>query len=110
MAALSEYPITGDAVVRGDPLTIPVTIDVEGSIATWTWRAQVRSVPDGDLVTTFAITTDPDDAHTLLLSLTAAQTALLAEGMGFDLEQLTPVVRTWWICTALRVVKDYSHA
>lgn len=107
MAAISaQYPINGDPFVRGDPMYIPVTIGVEDDISAWTWRAQVRSTPDGDLAATFTITRDD---HTLTLFLDGDETALLDDGMGFDVEQLTPTQRTWWIVDALRMRKDFSR-
>lgn len=121
MAARSEYPVTGDPIVRGDPLTIPVDITVGGvaqDISTWHWRAHIRRSADAALVTEFAISVQTPPGGTvpsrLLLSLTAAQTRLLRTGMVFDLEQLTDAAtpesyRTWWICTKMNVSKDVSH-
>jgi hypothetical protein len=122
MAVSSEYPIEGDPIVRGDPLTIPIDISVNGvaqDVSGWHWRAHIRRSPDAVLVTEFAteaiVPPDGTVPSRLLLSLTSAQTALLRTGMVFDLEQLsdaaTPeTVRTWWICTKLTVAKDVSHA
>ncbi len=117
MAAISTYPTTSaaDPIVRGDPLTISVPITVAGvaqDITTWTWRAQVRrKFADGELLFAFATSVESGgDGNVLLLDATASQTALLRSGDVFDLEQLTPVVRTWWIVTAMRVAKDVSHA
>lgn len=119
MAALSEYPQGGSAIVRGDPLTIPVDIKVDGApidASGFDWRAQIRTAIDGALVTEFATsTTTPAGgtvASTVLLDLTPDQTELLTEGMVFDLEQRYLVtlktIRTWWIVTAMHVQKDVS--
>lgn len=122
MAVRSEYPIEGDPIVRGDPLTIPVDITVGGvpqDITTWAWRAHIRRSADAALVTQFSlsVTTPPNGTvpNRLLLSLTPEQTTILRTGMVFDLEQIsdtaTPVtLRTWWIVTKLNVTKDVSHA
>jgi len=120
VAALSEYPQGGSAVVRGDPLTIPVDIKVDGvpiDASTFDWRAQIRTAIDGSLVTSFATsTTTPAGgsvASTVLLNLTPDQTELLTDGMVFDLEQrdatTQETIRTWWICTKLHVQKDVSN-
>jgi hypothetical protein len=70
----------------------------------------VRSTPDSDLTVAFTIAADPaDPTHTILLSLTGAQTRLLQDGDGFDVASVTPVARTWIIVDALRVRKDYSY-
>lgn len=121
MAASSPYPVEGDPIVRGDPLTIPIDISVNGvpqDITTWTWRAHIRRSADAALIMefSFAVDTPPNGTvpSRLLLSLTPEQTRNLRTGMTFDLEQLasaaTPTpIRTWWICTKLNVVKDISH-
>jgi hypothetical protein len=120
MAALSEYPQGGSAIVRGDPLTIPVDIKVDGvpiDVSGYDWRAQIRTAIDGSLVTEFATsTTTPAGgsvASTVVLDLTPDQTELLTEGMVFDLEQrdgsTLETIRTWWICTKMRVQKDVSN-
>jgi hypothetical protein len=120
--ARSEYPVTrGSVIVRGDPLSIPVTIrdhGVEQDITDWSWRAHIRRSADASLVTefTFDVMT-PDDGAVpcvLVMNLTQDQTRLLRSGMVFDLEQLstdaTPVtIRTWWIVSKLNLVKDISH-
>lgn len=106
MAAITaQYPIA-EPIIRGDPVAIQVTIDAEDDIDTWTWRAQIRSSPDATEAVAFDVAVDD---HTLTLSLDDAASALLADGMGFDLEQLTPVHRTWWIVESLRVRKDFSR-
>lgn len=104
-AIVDRYPIA-QALVRGDPVAIPVTIGVEDDIDDWTWRAQVRSVPDGELVAVFDVALDD---HTLTLSLEPEVSALLVDGMGFDVEQLTPTERTWCIVRSLWVEKDFSR-
>jgi hypothetical protein len=121
MAAITEYPIVGSPIIRGDPLTIPVTIKVKGieqDISTWVWRAHIRRSYDSALITEFAVDVATPDGSTipsqLLLSLDPSQTAILKTGYVFDLEQLvdlaTPVTwRTWWIVTKITVQKDVSH-
>lgn len=107
-ATLAQYPVAGDLIVRGDPLTIPVTI-ASTDVSDWTWRAYIRSRPDAStVVAEFAIDVDPDDSSTVLLQLTSEETGRLRNGMGFDLVQLTPVQRTWLTVSSLRVQSSYS--
>jgi hypothetical protein len=121
MAAVTEYPIVGSPLIRGDPITIPVTIKVKGveqDVSTWIWRAQIRSSYDGKLIDEFRIEVATPEGGTVpcvvLLSLDTFQTVNLKTGMVFDLEQLldnaTPETwRTWWIVSKLWVQKDVSH-
>lgn len=109
MAATSEYPVKGDPLVRGDPWAIPVQIVTEEDTSTWTWRAQLRSTPDSSTSIAFTVDPDPEVEGRFYLRLTSAQSAQVGDGWGFDLEQLTPRVRTWWICPAVHVEKDYSR-
>lgn len=122
MAVSSEYPVNGQPIVRGDPLTVPVDIKVNGvpqDITDWVWRAHIRRSPDAAFVDEFdfTVTTPPDETVPcrLLLTLTGEQTEFLRTGMVFDLEQMnnaaTPseTLRTWWIVSKMRVVKDVSH-
>jgi hypothetical protein len=121
MAVITEYPIVGSPIVRGDPLTIPVTIKVQGvaqDVSDWIWRAHIRRSYDSALITEFNIeVTTPEDGlvpSRVLLSLDTFQTAILKTGYVFDLEQMvdnaTPETwRTWWIVTKVFVQKDVSH-
>ena len=109
MAATHDYPVAGDPIVRGDPFAIKVTINTPDPIDDWEWLAQVRSTPDAGLTFEFLIVPDEDDDHAFWLQATAEQSELLTAGMGFDLEQTAPVVRTWWICPCIHVQKDYSR-
>jgi hypothetical protein len=121
MARITEYPLTGNAIVRGDPLTIAVRIKIDGQpqdVSGWLWRAQIRRSYDAALLDQFTIDVDtpPDEVvpNRVLLSLDTFQTSKLKTGYMFDLEQLvdqaTPETwRTWWICTKLHVQKDVSH-
>lgn len=121
MAASSVYPIEGNPIIRGDPLTIPVDISVNGvaqDVSAWVWRAHIRRSADSALITEFTIEAiiPPNGlvASRLLLSLTPAQTRLLRTGMVFDLEQITSgatpeSIRTWWQVSKLIVSKDVSH-
>jgi hypothetical protein len=123
MAAITEYPIEGSPIIRGDPLTIPVNIRINGvdqDVSTWVWRAQIRRSYDSALIDEFDIeVVTPEDGTVpsqVLLSLTPDQTTTLKTGYVFDLEQLinqaTPAEtwRTWWIVTKITVQKDVSHA
>lgn len=123
MAVTSQYPVNGQPIVRGDPLTIPVDIKINGveqDISNWVWRAHIRRSADAALIDEFdfTVTTPPNGTTTsrLLLTLTGEQTEKLRTGYVFDLEQLVPAstpaetLRTWWIVTKLVVVKDISHA
>lgn len=124
MAVRTTYPVMDDAdpIVRGDPLTIPVDITQNGvpvDVTTSAWRAHIRRSADSALVTEFTIESEIPPGGTvesrLLLSLTQDQTRILRSGYTFDLEELTtdatPVtVRTWWIVTSLKVVKDVSRS
>jgi hypothetical protein len=122
MAAITAYPIKSSAVVRGDPITIPVNIKVQGvpqDVSNWIWRAQIRRSYDGALIDEFNIDVDtPPDGTVpsrVLLSLDTFQTTKLKTGYDFDLEQMiddaTPETwRTWWIVTKITVQKDVSHA
>lgn len=112
MAALSGYPVTG-AVVRGDPLTIPVTLSVDGVDYDATgsdWRAQVRTNYDAALVVSFTCTAI---GNQVTMELTGDETAMLKVGMMFDLEELDKTtgdtIKTWWICTGLKVQQDVSR-
>jgi hypothetical protein len=122
MAVTSEYPVNGQPIVRGDPLVIPVDIFINGEpqdITTWVWRAHIRRSADAALIDQFdfTVTTPPNGTVPcrLLMTLTGEQTENLRAGNVFDLEQLdnaaTPsaTIRTWWICTRMKVVKDISH-
>jgi hypothetical protein len=120
MAAITEYPIEGSPIIRGDPLLVPVNIKVAGvpqDVSGWQWRAQIRRSYDAALITEFSIDVITPEGGTVpsqvLLSLTGAQTEILKTGYVFDLEQLegaTPVtVRTWWVCTKMHVHKDVSR-
>lgn len=119
MAAISGYPNTG-AVVRGDPLTIPVNISVDGvplDVSGSDWRAQVRTTYDAALVVSFTCTVVTPAGGTVpsqvLMEMTGDETALLKAGMMFDLEELDKAtgdtIRTWWICTGLKVQQDVSR-
>lgn len=127
MAVRTQYPIDEDKlIVRGDPLAVPIEINrrIDGVVAPiditgWAWRAHIRRSPDAALIMEFdidMIARDDDDyPSVVVLRLTPDQTRLLRTGYVFDLEQLvdhaTPTsVRTWWICTKLRVTKDVSYA
>ena len=118
MAAISEYPPNTD-LVRGDPVTIPVNISVDGAdqdVSAYDWRAQIRTAFDGTLVTEFECTvvTPPGGTvpSTVQLYLDADKAELLVKGQVFDLEQLDrttgATIRTWWICRGLNVTKDVS--
>jgi hypothetical protein len=122
MAVSSQYPVNGQPIVRGDPLTIPVDFKINGveqDISTWVFRAHIRNSADAKLIDQFdfTVTTPPNGTTTsrLLLTLTADRTRKLKTGMVFDLEQLVPAatptetLRTWWIVTRLVVAKDVSH-
>lgn len=119
MAALSDYPKNG-AVVRGDPLVIPVDISTDGvpqDASGSDWRAQVRPGFDSALVVAFACTvvTPAGGAvpSRVLMSMDGTDTAQLKTGMVFDLEELEKTtgatIRTWWICTNLKVQSDVSR-
>lgn len=122
MAAITDYPVAGSPIIRGDPLTIPVNIKVRGvpqDVSGWIWRAQIRTGYDAKLVDEFTIDVVTPVGGTVpsqvLLSLDTLQTARLKTGMVFDLEQLvdagTPQTwRTWWIVEKIIVHKDVSHA
>lgn len=118
MTAVADYPPPdndGDErwLVRGDTITIGVTIQVDGApvdITGWTWKAEVRANPD-DTVAVVAFDIDVDDPTNghLIMSLADDDAALVEPGMGFDLEQLTPDHATWWISPRMRVRKDYTR-
>lgn len=122
MAAITEYPLIGSPIIRGDPLCIPVNIKVKGEpqdVSDWIWRAHIRRSYDSALIDEFNIeVVTPDDGTVpsqVLLSLDTFQTAQLKTGYVFDLEQMvdnsTPETwRTWWIVTKIQVQKDVSHA
>lgn len=118
MAAISEYPPNTE-LVRGDPVTIPVNITVDGvpqDVSTFDWRAQIRTAFDGTLVTEFECTVVTPSGgsvpSTVELHLTADKAELLVKGQVFDLEQLDSTtgetIRTWWICRGINVTKDVS--
>lgn len=114
-AVVSEFPTRkGRTLTRGDQLDIPVTIKIEGvpqDVSGWTWRAQVRTFVDSpEVVFEFdVIDGDNPTEGEILLHAEPEDSALLASGMTFDLEQLTPVQRTLWIVTCLHVTKDISR-
>jgi hypothetical protein len=117
MAALSVYPQNG-ALVRGDPVDIPVTLSEDGDpfdASGFTWRAQIRTSFDGTLVTEFTIVVGTPAGGSVqsmvTLSLTDDESRKLETGLVFDLEQLDGsgnTIRTWWICTRLNVQLDVS--
>lgn len=121
MAAITEFPIQGSPIIRGDPLCIAIDILVQHvpmDVSGWIWRAQIRRSYDAVLIDEFAIEVVVPEGGTvpnqLLLSLDTFQTARLKTGYVFDLEQLvdnaTPETwRTWWIVTKMIVHKDVSH-
>lgn len=121
MAAITEYPIEGSPIIRGDPLTIPVNIKVKGvpqDVSGWVWRAQIRRSYDAALIDEFNIDVIVPEGglvpSQVLLQLRPDQTTTLKTGYVFDLEQLvdaaTPETwRTWWIVTKITVQKDVSH-
>lgn len=112
MTAISTYPLHG-VLVRGDHITIAVTIQgPDGQpidVTDWAWQAQIRASPDGDLVATWDITRDSGDPSTIHLDLPPDRSRLLTDGIGFDLQQLSPRTVTWWSVPHLRVIGDYSH-
>lgn len=119
MAATSAYPTSG-SVVRGDPLVIPVTITADGvpvDASGSDWRAQVRTTFDAALVVSFTCTVDTPPGGTapnrVLMSMSGDDSAKLKTGMVFDLEELDrttgDTIRTWWICTGLKVQSDVSR-
>ena len=111
VAAESNYPIVDEPLVQGDDIAIPVTIKVATvpeDITGWTWRAHVRRKPSGSLITQFTVDVIDPTQGEMVLRLSPAQSELLENGMVFDLEQMTPVVRTWWFAT-LRVREDISY-
>jgi hypothetical protein len=123
MAAISEYPIIGSPIIRGDPFTLPVNILVNGEpqdVSEWVWRAHIRRSYDSALIDEFAIDVVTPEGGVVpsqvLLQLTPEQTTTLKTGYVFDLEQLvnqaTPAEtwRTWWIVKKITVQKDVSHA
>lgn len=107
-AIIDQYPVD-EAIVRGDPLDILLTVHGQ-NISGWTWQAQVRDGPNGDVVAAF--TTAPVVGHTdqVVLSLTPTQTRLLKPSMGFDIAVVTPVPRTLVVVRSLYLERDYSHA
>jgi hypothetical protein len=122
MAAISDYPLVGGPIIRGDPFSLPVDIRVQGvpvDVSDWIWRAHVRRSYDSALVTEFSIDIIIPEGgtvpSTVLMELDVFQTQLLKTGYVFDLEQLidnsTPQTwRTWWIVERITVHKDVSHA
>jgi len=119
MAATSGYPNNG-AIVRGDPLTIPVNISADGvplDVSGSDWRAQVRTTYDAALVVEFTCTVVTPGGGSVpsqvLMSLTGDETAMLKDKMVFDLEELDKAtgdtVKTWWICTGLKMQPDVSR-
>jgi hypothetical protein len=120
-AITPTYPITSTPIIRGDPITVPVTIKADGEpvdISSWVWRAQIRRSYDGALIDEFSIRINTPEGTDvpcqLLLSLDTFQTTKLKTGYVFDLEQLidnaTPQTwQTWWIVQRIVVQKDVSH-
>lgn len=111
MAAKSKYPIIGEPLVQGDDVGIPVTIKVNGvpeDITGITWRAHVRRKPSGNLITQFTVDVTNPVLGEMVLRLSPTESEKLENGMFFDLEQMNPVVRTWWIAE-LRVQEDISY-
>ncbi len=119
MAATSPYPANG-AVVRGDPLTIPVNISVDGvplDVSGSDWRAQVRSNYDAALVVEFTCTVVTPAGGSVpsqvLMTMSGDDTATLKDKMVFDLEELDrttgDTIKTWWICTGIKIQPDVSR-
>jgi hypothetical protein len=126
MAAHLVYPpVGGEAIVRGDPVTFVMRVQVAGvdqDISTWTWRSHVRRRPDSPTLISECASFEfytPDDfpdlypdggatTAVLLVNWTGDQTADWRDGFVADVEQLTPTKRTWVIMDRLRVDKDVS--
>jgi hypothetical protein len=118
-AISSEYPPT-TALVRGDPVQIPVNISVDGvdlDVSGYDWRSQIRTGINGTLVTEFttSVITPAGGTvpSTVLLELDATQAQLLKAGQSFDVEQRDQAtgetIRTWWIVNKLKVQDDVSN-
>lgn len=119
MAAISDYPVDS-ALVRGDPVEIPVNLTVAGNpfdASGFDWRSQIRTGFDGTLVIEFTTTVGTPSGGTVpsqvVLSLTDDESRLLEQGYVFDLEQRDQAtgdtIRTWWICTRLNIQPDVSY-
>lgn len=97
--------LSAAATASGD-----VEMSTKRDLSAWTWAAQIRrGGRDGTVLFSFS-TSVSTDLSGVALSLTATQTALLKDGDCFDLAEVTPTVRTWWIVSAIRMEKDVSHA
>jgi len=127
MAAHSQFPPQGsEPLVRGDPATMVLRFKVGGvdqDITGWTFRSYVRNRFDGEIITmcdTFEVHTAndlpelfPDDPGAtpavLLLRWDMDQTQIWQSGYVADIEQMTPVKRTWLIIDSIRIDKDVSY-
>lgn len=111
--------------VRGDPATFAMLARLNGvdqDITGWTWRSFIRDRINGTFITeceTFNVVT-PDDLpdffedggttpSVLLLHWTMEQTALWKDGIVCDIEQLTPIKRTWVIFDGIDIDPDVSY-
>jgi hypothetical protein len=128
MAAHINYPPDPDAeaVVRGDPETMIMRVrsaGVDQDIRTWTWRSHVRKLFDGALLgecENFDVVT-PDELPglfpaggtvpcVLLVHWHPDQTKMWSTGNVADIEELTPVKKTWVIFDSIRVDRDVSYS
>lgn len=128
MAGHINYPPAGSQkFVRGDLAAFVLRVrygGVDQDITTWTWRSHVRSKWDTPTPTSvcedFEVVT-PDDLPgvfaepgstpcVLVCHWTPDQTALWQDSYVADIEELTPIKKTWVLIDKLLVDKDASYA
>jgi hypothetical protein len=129
MAVHTDYPPDPDAeaIVRGDTETFVFRFQgpdgTDTDITDWTFRSHVRARFDGPLIsacTEFSVAApnemgdmfddDPSDTPCVLLChWPPEETAKWKTRYVSDIEQLTPVKKTWLIIDHMRVDKDASY-
>lgn len=96
-------------LVAGNDWTCEVNMPADETLTGTTWRAVVRSAPDGPAVATWAVTVDAGNQQ-IVLTLAGSASAAVRADMGFDLTQVTPIERTVFTVNRLNVVGAYSHS
>jgi hypothetical protein len=127
VAAHTQFPPPGaEPVVRGDPTAMVIRFRANGvdqDISTWVFRAYVRERIDGALVNqcqAFEVRSASDlpdlfptspgtTPAVLVANWTVEQTAAWASGYVCDIEEMSPVKRTWIIFDSIRVDRDVSN-
>lgn len=106
-AILERYPAASPHVA-GDVIAWEIQIDTPADITGWPWAAAVRDHPSGPVIAHFTVEMLAGEDHVLVLRMGRADSAKLANGMGFDLRQ-TAQGATYLTVTSLNVIPSFSY-